>query len=88
MSRSVINIDFVLKVVTNACEVYLLKIKTGHGDQSLTQLATESRKLSLPSSPIAAFPSIFEVLNSCLELKITETLQNRFKTFAGSNLFR
>ena len=61
MSRSVINLDVALKVVTNACDVCLVKVKIGHRDQFLTQLATESRKAGLLSSAIAAFPSIFEV---------------------------
>ena len=55
-------------MVTNTCDVCLLRVKVGQRDQFLTQLARELRKARLLSTAIAALPSIFEVFNCCLEL--------------------
>ena len=61
MSRSVTNFDIALKVVTNARDACLVKVKAGYRDQFSTQLAIESTKAGLLSPAIATFPSIPEV---------------------------
>ena len=58
MSRSVINRDVVLNLITNACDVCLVKVKTGHRDQFVIK---DQEKIGFLSSAIAAFPCIFEV---------------------------
>ena len=56
--RSVINHDVALKVVTNACDVCLVKVKAGHRDHFSKQLAKESKNVGLPSSAIASLQDI------------------------------